>query len=172
MDESMISSTVYSTEQSSNDATTFQIDLTNLPDEYQKRRLFTFSCIGIVINFFLLAYIGPTPWSQQMKYEKNELTVFYYAFDILSILVCTLSLMFGLSRRILSNSEQVRNFKHKIFVFTIIYILSWIILLFKVHLKYNEWLGFTIRGVAIMINGLIWYQAKQLESILSISWKD
>ena len=101
MDDSMVSSTVFSTEQSSSDLTAFHIDIGKMPDEAQKRKLFTFSCIGILVNLFLLVYIGPTPWSQQMAYEKAELTIFYYAFDILSVLICTLSLMFGLSRNTL-----------------------------------------------------------------------
>ena len=172
MNESMVSSTVFTTDQSSSDLTAFQIDLANIPDEDNKRKLFTFSCIGIVINLFLLLYIGPSPWSHQMKYETDELTIFYYAFDLVTVLVCTLVLMFGLSRKTLSNANQVRNFKHKIFVFTLIYFVNWIILLVRVHIKYEEWIGFVIRGVAIFINGIIWYQAKQLERVLfACSWK-
>lgn len=166
MNDSMVSSTVFTTEQSSSDLSAFHIEIGKMPDEDQKRKLFTFSCIGILINLFLLVYIGPTSWSQQMTYEKNELTIFYYAFDILSVLICSLSLMCGLSRDIISNSNSVRNFKFKIFIFALIYIINGLIVLLKVHIKYDEWLGLAIRGVAILINILIWFQAKQLETIL------
>ncbi len=166
MNDSMISSTVFSTEQSSSDISAFHIDVGKMPDEDKKRTLFTFSCIGILTNLFLLVYIGPTPWSQQMTYEKTELTIFYYAFDILSVLIFTLSLMFGLSRSLLSSPSSVRNFKFKILIFALIYIVNGLILLWKVHMKYDEWLGLAIRGVAILINILIWLQAKQLETIL------
>ena len=139
----------------------------NIQDELQRKKVHTFTVLGVLTNILLFLYIGPSPWSKQMEFETHELTTAFYLWDTLTVTVCILFLLMGLSKRTITRENEIRGYKNKLAVMTGIYALNWILLLVKVEFKYHVFLGLGMRTIASVVNLMIWFHSKQLESILA-----
>lgn len=142
------------------------VDTINLNDEILKKKVTIFSLLGFVINIILFLYIGPTPWSRQMQFEAEELTIAFYAWDAMTVAICILFLLLGMSKKTISSESEIRGFKIKMEVLIVVYVVNWLLLLFMVEIQHHVFLGLSIRTVAVVVNALVWYHAKRLEYAL------
>ena len=138
----------------------------SLPDEVQKKKIATFSFLGILMNIFLFLYIGPTPWSEHYELLEKEINKHFYTWDLSILAVCSLFLMLGFSRRIISNRKGILGYKRLIGLLLMLYMLNWAILLIKVDIKHGSYIGLSMRTIAIAIIVLVRMSAQKLHFIL------
>jgi len=127
-----------------------------------KKKVSRFCILAILVNAILFIYIGPTPWAHHIPFENADLGIVFICWDALIAIASTFILTMGLSKKTLSKTAELKGYKLKILILTILQALTSLFILIFVKFSVISFVSIILRIFAIALNFLVWRSARNL----------
>jgi hypothetical protein len=131
--------------------------------EQHKKSVIHFTLLAIVLNTILFFYVGPTPFGRLFDVESHSISVAFYVWDVILMIISIAVLLRGLSKRAILSTSDIKSYKMNMLIVSGCQILNGLLVIIEAGALHEVVISLFMRIIVVAVNLMVWRKSKELE---------